>query len=347
MNGFGWVVCLVISTCATGCAGIASNLHAEAAYVRDHPIASPRVPLYRLDNDRRIDIELVDTGSRSQRMWFVDAARGIDSPLDPSADPECPHASFGLPGMFDGYESGATHELLPRHYQFDDPQVLIFADKGLAKTWFDADGKKGSGIGLRLMFSSDGGRSFSWRELVMETPYRWLPAEQRYDYSDKLVSFGMTYSTVRFLVVRHRIAYLGVGRVDPRMRSGLPRSDINREYQGDPIAVFTFDSRFPDPEIPVRLLQGRELDSFELPDPTAMAHAVDGAALDRIHIPNNGVTYDEASRRRYVESLRNEFPEWAAKQEIKMGRPYYETNRERSKRIDAATALGDRCARHG
>lgn len=346
MNGFGWVACLVISTCATGCAGIASNLHAEAAYVQDHPIASPRVPLYRLDAGRRVDIELVDTGSRSQRMWFVDPARGVDSPLDPTADPGCPHATFGLPGMFDGYESGTTHELHQRHYQFDDPEVLVFADKGLAKTWFDANGKKDSGIGLHLMLSTDGGRSFSWRKLIMETPYRWLPAEQRYDYSDKLVSFSATYSTIRFLVVRNRIAYLGVGRVDPRLQSGVQRSDINREYQGDPVAVFAFDPQFPGADIPVRLLQGQQLFSFELPDPTATAHAVDGAVLARIHIPNNGVTYDRASRRQYVESLRNEFPEWAAKQKIKIDRPHYETNRERSKRIDAATARGDRCSRH-
>lgn len=280
-------------------------------------------------------------------MWFVDAARSVDSPLDPSADPECPYASFGLPGMFDGYESGVTHGLLPRHYQFEDPDILVFADKGLVKTWFNVGGKEDSGIGLRLMLSTNGGRSFSWRELIMETPYRWLPTEQRYDYSDKLVSFSATYSSVRFLLVRNRIAYLGVGRVDPRIQSGLLRSDINREYQGDPIAVFTFDPRFPGEEIPVRLLRGKGLDSFELPDPTATAHAVDDAVLNRIHIPSNGVTYDRASRRRYVESLRNEFPEWAAKQDIKIGRPRYETNGERTKRIDATMARGDRCARYG
>ncbi|MGH8026660.1 MAG: hypothetical protein ACREO0_08025 [Pseudoxanthomonas sp.] len=346
MNGFGWIACLVVSACATGCAGIASNSRAEAAYVRDHPMVSPRVPLYRLDDDRRVDIELVDTGSRSQRMWFVDPARDVDSPLDPSADPECPHASFGLPGMFDGYESGATHAPIPRHYQFDDPEVLVFADKGLAKTWFSAAGKKDGGIGLRLMLSTDGGRSFSWRELIMETPYRWLPAQQRYDYSDKLVSFSTTYSAIRFLLVRNQMAYLGMGRVDPRVQSGLSRSDINREYPGDPVAVFAFDPRYRGDEIPVRLLQGHELRSFGLPNPAATAHAVDRAVLDRIRIPNNGVTYDQAARRQYVESLRSEFPDWAAKQNIKIGRPRYETNRERINSIDEAAAQGDRCARY-
>lgn len=346
MKGLRWFACLAVSICAPGCAGLASNLRAEAAYVRDHPIVSPRVPLYRLDGERRIEIELVDTGSRSQRMWFVDAARGIDRPLDPDSDPGCPYASFGLPGMFDGYESDATHDLLPRHYQFDDPQVLVFADRGLAKTWFHIGGREDSGIGLRTVLSTDGGRSFSWRELMMETPYRWLPAEQRYDYSDKLLNFSTTYSTVRFLLVRGGTAYLGLGRVDARLQSGLTRSDINRQYQGGPIAVFAFDPQFPGNEIPVRLLQGRELHAFELPSPAATAHAVDGAVLDRIRIPNDGVTYDAAARGRYVERLRKEFPEWAEKQVIDIGRPRYETASERSRSIEEADARGDRCARH-
>jgi hypothetical protein len=347
MNGFRWVACLVVGACMAGCAGVTSNFHAETAYVRNYPITSPRAPLYRLDAERRVDIELVDTGSMSQRLWFVDAARGIESPLDPSAKPECPHAYFGLSGMFDAYESRVTHTLMPRHYQFDDPDLLVFADKGLTKDWFEAGEKPDWGIGLRLMVSTDGGRSFAWRELAMETPYRWLPAEERYDYSDKRIHFNTTYSTIHFLVVRNRTAYLGMGRIDPRIESGLLRSDINREYQGDPIAIFAFDPRFQGKEVPVRLLQGNELHSFELPSPTATAHAVDDAVLNRIHIPNHGVTYRQDLRRQYVEGLRGEFPEWAAKQNLKIGRIRYETNSERSRRIDAATARGDRCARHG
>ena len=347
MNGFaGFVACLVISCCVTGCAGIASNLRVEAAYVRDHPITSPRVPLYRLDADRRVDIEWVDTGSTSHRLWFVDDSRGIDSPLHPDANPQCPHASFGWTGMFDGYESKLTQQFFPRHYQFDNPDLLVFADQGLAKDWFKTGEKPDWGIGLDLMVSTDGGRSFSSRSLVMETPYRWLSAEERYDYSDKRIHFNTTYSTVRFLLVRNRMAYLGIGEIEPRIGSGLRRSDMNREYQGDRIAIFAFDPWFQGKEIPVRLLEGQELHSFELPVPAVAEHAVDAALLRRIRIPNNGVTYDQALRHQYVESLRAEFPQWAAQQNLKIGRIRYETHGERSKRIDAATASGDRCARY-
>lgn len=329
----GWVALLGFAALCAGCSSVLSNLSAESAYPFGHAIVSPRVPLYRLDAHRRIDVEFVYAASASSRLWFVDAARGIDSPLDQDASPECPYAHFGPPGMFDA------------HYAFDQPDLLVFAERGLVKAVFVSDGKEGWGLALRMLVSSDGGRSFGSRQLIMESPVRWLPAEERYDNSDRLLELGTSSSAVRFLVVRKRVAYLGIAGARPPHASGLKQADVNRDYFGDQIAILAFDPESPARQIPVRLLRGAELRSFALPDPGDAVHAVDAGLLARVRIPG-GVAYYEDERRAYVESLRNEFPDWAARQKPKIGRLRYETNSQRSKRIEAAEARGDQCMRH-
>lgn len=340
-------VCLALSL--TACADlIAPGM--RLAYVVDHAISSPRVPFYRYDDTRMIEVRYTQSGTEGATYWWVDPTRGIDVLLTHEPPPKC--TRFGDTAwrtMFNTFDAGRnpTVELRP-HYASDDPAVLVFARGVPTEFWQKigpAEGDIGTAVRLDTLVSFDGGRHFSKHQVLLHPAPGRLPPEQdgtqRYaDYSDIPIRVDK-FSELHFLVVRAGIAYAGIGNVDA-MR-GAARLEPMVMHLGQSIAVFAFDPRVDDPLQRARLLHGAELREFVLPQFDVTTHRTDEALLARVR-PIGSVVYSEDNRRRYVESLRAQFPDWAAQQHIDIGRERFATAAEHTEEVEAAAKRGDPCA---
>lgn len=323
--------------------------HMELAYEVSHTIASPRVPFYRYDASRVIEIRYTSAGNTYEAYWLVDRDRGIDRPL--THEPEDACSRFGSTGwhlMFNTFEDGKSPAtaLLP-HFASDDPELLLFAEAIPREFTWPERAKSDlyrTALELSTLVSHDGGRHFALRNIVLNPPPALAPrtesGAQYADYSDIPVRVSK-FSKLHFLIVRNGVAYIGLGNVV--VSEGASYAESIVYHMGKPIAVFAFDPRDTTDLLRARLLQGAALRQFALPEFDAGTHRMDKALLDRVNPPINSGT-DEATRRAYIESLRKDFPEWAAQQHAAIGRRRFQTTDERSRMIDKATAKGDPCA---
>ncbi len=338
--------CLALSL--TACADlIAPGM--QLAYVVDHAISSPRVPFYRYDDTRMIEVRYTQSGTEGATYWWVDPARGIDVRLTHEPPPKCER--FGdtyWRTMFNTFDAGRNPTVALRpHYASDDPEVLVFAQGVPNEFWQkigEAEGDIGTAVQLLTLVSFDGGRHFSKHQVLLHPAPGRAPRQsngQQYaDYSDIPIRVDK-FSKLHFIVVRAGIAYVGIGNVDA-MR-GVAPADVMTMHLGQPIAVFAFDPRIDDPSRRARLLRGAELRDFALPQFDITTHRTDEALLARVR-PIGSVAYSEDNRRRYVESLRAQFPAWAAQQHIDIGRERFATTSEHTEEVEAAAKRGDPCA---
>lgn len=331
------------------CSGVGYRV--ELAYVVDHAIASPRVPFYRYDERRMIEVRYTQGGTLNEEYWLVDPARGIDVPLTHQAPSTC--TRFGGTAwrtMFNHFRTGSTPSVALRpHYASDDPDVLVFSQAPEEFFWpktTESDDEGAVATRFDILVSLDGGRHFASHQVLLHPPptrpSRQGDGPQYADYSDIPVRVDQ-FSKVHFIVVRAGVAYVGLGDVDA-MPSAPPGSIVRHLEQR--IAVFAFDPRDTRRLPRARLVHGAELRNFALPIFDAATHRTDEALLERARPPGS-VAYDEADRRRYVNALRAEFPAWAAQQNIDIGRQRYATSSERTKAVEAASKRGDPCAGWG
>jgi len=323
---------LVLSACVSGPGN-------GPAYIADHPIVSPRVPFYRYDDTRMVEVDYVAGGNLNARYWLVDRARGIDAPITEDATPaKCPYSGGTWIGAFHHFEARLNPSVrLPVHYASDNPDLLVFADNAPRK--YMPKDETDYGYELYMLVSTDGGAHFALRSVLINPPPRRRPGEQYADYSDIPIMVD-DYDLVRFVVARAGTVYVGFGNARP---SAAAPPDALVMHQGERTAVFAFDPASPAPQQRARLLHGAELLGFALPQTTLATHGTDAALLARITPPGN-VVYNEDARRRYVESLRTQFPQWAAQQRVEIGRERYLTTNERLWYVDAARRRGDPCA---
>lgn len=327
----------IAAACAL--AGCASASHFDLAHVALHPIASPRVPFYRYDATRVVEVEYIERGTAVARYWLADRARGIDSLISDRAVPACRFDAPAWLTMFNVFEARLPQpvELRP-HYASDDPDVLVFARA--VPTVFRAPGADLDAFRLDTLASFDGGRTFVQRNVLLNPAPQSHPDARHADYSD--IPMRVTqFSKLHFLIVRAGVVYAGFEGITPRVEVAPPRS--TRQHLGQRIAVFAYAVRDADPLPRARLLHGAELSSLALPAFDAGTHATDAALLARAR-PPGPVGYDTTQRRTYVEALRAQFPQWAAQQRIDLGRDRYLTTDERLAYVEAARKRGDPCA---
>lgn len=318
------------------------------AYVADHPIASPRVPFYRYDANRMIEAEFVQDGTERSRYWFVDPTRGIASLLSDRPTPACQFASPPWDTVFNTFEARLPKTMkLPPHYASDAPELVVFARATPASIWQKtAPGEYDLDFAWQLdtLVSQDGGRHFSLHYVLLHpAPKKAAPQGDgpRYaDYSDIPVRVD-EFSELVFLVVRGGTAYLGLGQVTPMRENRW--SDVTVGFLGKRIAVFAFDPRSTEALPRAKLLRGTELTQFALPLFDQTTHQTDAGLLARAR-PSGSVVYDEEDRRKYIDALRPQFPQWAAQQRVEIGRQRFLTTDERLSYVEAASKRGDPCA---
>ncbi len=318
------------------------------AYVADHPIASPRVPFYRYDAKRMVEVEFVQDGTERSRYWFVDPARGIASLLSDRPTPACQFAAPAWDTSFNTFEVRLpTLVELPPHYASDDPDLVMFAravPTGIWQKTGPGEHDLDTAWQLDTLVSQDGGRHFSLHSVLLNpAPAKAAPqgdGPQYADYSDIPVRVDR-FSELRFLIVRGQTAYLGLAKVTPTREQRW--SDVTVNFLGRPTAVFAFDPRSTEALPRARLLRGTELTQFALPLFDQTTHQTDAGLLARAR-PSGSVVYDEEDRRKYIEALRPQFPQWAAQQRVEIGRQRFLTTEERLAYVEAARKRGDPCA---
>ncbi len=345
----------VIAALATGvlanCASFDPSAGMELAHAVPHPIMGPAYHVMSWDSHRHLTMRKASDGP--SRFRYVDEARGTVTTLYGASIA----MQFETKGL-DGRSYRGTQ------FSSDNAEQLAFLDTWSAASFCDtarqSDEKGTLAPGdcrlVVMWLSLDGGATFHSR--LVNLPARHTTYGSS-DFAFLIIRGNAAYVGVRDAKTREcllRCWYDGRDRVAHMDRPG--GQALSRVYgHHDHAFVFSIElsqatdqqgagtpekgsdprCRLEDAHRPAdtklkvlvaRRLEGQALEELQIPP---VEEAVLPRLQDRFHPPGDAA-YQEEVRRRFVESLRSEHPEWAAAQTLDIGPVRHETSAERQRR---------------